>query len=302
MSPSHILLTLAVVVIWGLNYAIMKFGLNGFPPLLLCSIRFFFAAFPAIFFLPRPKASWGMIASYGLTTFALQFGFMFSAIHVGLPPGIASLVHQTQVIFTVVLSVLFFAERPSKWKITGGIISLSGIAVVSLFTQDGSVLSGFVLMLLAAFSWASGNTISKKIQSSSPLSLVVWGSFLAIPPIVLASLILEGPATIVSALSNIDLVTIGVIIYLVLLSTHVAYSLWGYLLNIYPTTTVVPFSLLLPVLGFLSSALFFKEELHDWKIVASLLVMLGVCISLFEKRLRSLVQKMKPLTQKISMK
>ena len=286
MQPLHLLLALLVVVTWGVNFVIMKIGLHGFPPLFLCALRFLMVSIPAIFFFPRPRASWRLIAGYGLATFACQFGFMFTGIAIGMPPGLASLVLQTQAFFTMGLAALVFGERPGIWKIVGALVSFVGIFIVGYNAQATAILSGFILTLLAAVSWASGNTVSKKIAPSSALALVIWGSLVAFPPMLLLSLIVEASAIIMTSFANLEWATVGAVSYLVFLSTHFGYSVWGYLLNKYPSATIAPFSLLIPVFGFLSSAVFLGEELPIWKIGASLLVIAGLCLNVFESRIR----------------
>jgi O-acetylserine/cysteine efflux transporter len=288
LRAKHLFLAVLVVIVWGINFVVTKICLQGFPPLLLCAVRFFLAVVPAIFFLPRPKASWKLIAGFGLTNFALQFAFMFTGLQVGMPPGLASLVLQTQAFFTMGLAAFLFKERPSALKLTGAGISFVGICIVAYQAQGSPVLLGFILTLLAAFSWAAGNVISKAVATPSPLSLVVWGSLYAFPPIIVLSLIFEGPAVFVSSFAHLQWSTAAAVFYLVFLSTFFGYSIWGYLMNNYPSATVAPFSLLIPIVGFSSSSIFLHEEFPLWKLGASALVIAGVAINVFELRIKKI--------------
>lgn len=293
LSPKHLLLTLLTVFIWGMNFIAIYVGLKGFPPFLLCAVRFGLAAFPLVFILPRPKAPLKLIIGYGVFTFAMQFGFLFSGIHLGLSPGLSSLVLQVQIFFSMGLAFLFFQERPSPWKIGGSLISIVGIGIVAAHVSGGTSFIGLIFTLLAAFSWSAGNMFTKKVDAQSPLSLVVWGNLAAFPFMVALSLLVEGPVLILSSLQNVSWATIGAIIYIVYLSTHVGYGTWGFLLNSYSTSIVVPFTLLIPVVGFLSSALFLGEDLPSWKIFASLFVMAGLIFNLLEKQIRKQLQTIK---------
>lgn len=293
LSPKHLLLALAIVLIWGINFIAIYVGLKGFPPFLMCAVRFGLAAIPWVFIFPKPKSPIKLIIAYGLFTFALQFGFLFSGIYLGLSPGLSSLILQVQVFFSIGLAFLFFQDTPSSWKIYGSLISFVGIGIVASNVNGGSTFLGFILTLLAAFSWATGNIFTKKVNAHSPLSLVVWGNLVAFPFMLVASLIVEGPVLIVSSLQNISLPTIGAIVYIVYISTHIGYGAWGFLLKSYPTSVVVPFTLLIPVVGFLSSALFLGEDLSMWKLIASLFIMGGVVFNLLEKQIRQLLQNSK---------
>lgn len=285
LTPRHLMLSLLVVLVWGLNFIAIYFGLKGFPPFLLCALRFGLSALPWVFFIPRPKAPIKHIIGYGIFTFALQFGFLFSGIHLGLSPGLASLVLQVQVFFSIGLAFLFFQDRPSLWKIVGSLISFVGIGVVAAHVNGGTTFIGLILTLLAALSWATGNMFTKKVDAKSPLALVVWGNLLAFPFMVLASLLVEGPVLVLSSLENVSWVTILAIVYTVYISTHIGYGAWGFLINTYPTSVIVPFTLLIPVVGFMGSALFLGEELASWKFLASLFIMGGLVFNLFEQQI-----------------
>ncbi|MGZ3696240.1 MAG: EamA family transporter, partial [Bdellovibrionota bacterium] len=177
-------------------------------------------------------------------------------------------------------------ERPGYWKLTGAFISLLGIVIVGLHFQSGPSLIGLIFSLLAALSWAFGNMFSKKIRATSPLALVVWGSLLATPFLVALSFAIDGPTLIVASLGHISWATVWALAYIVYLSTYVGYSLWGKLLNTYPTATVAPFSLLVPVFGFLGACLVLGENFPSWKVFASLLVILGLAFNIFEAKIK----------------
>lgn len=186
------------------------------------------------------------------------------------------------------LSAFFFHDRPNFWKICGSLISFIGIGIVAVHINADSSLAGLIFTLLAAFAWAAGNMFTKKVNAQSPLSLVVWGNAIAFPFMAVISLLWEGPTLIQTSLQHVSWITIAAIIYIVYISTHVGYGTWGFLLKTYPTATVVPFTLLIPVVGFLSSAIFLHEELAPWKLLASLFVMSGLIFNLLEMQIRKL--------------
>lgn len=282
----HLLLVLAIVLIWGVNFVAVYIGLKSFPPFLLSALRFGLSALPWVFFMPRPKAPIKLIVYYGLFNFALQFGFIFTGIHLGISPGLASLVLQIQVFFSMGLAFLFFHDRPSPFKIAGSLISFIGIGIVGYHVNGGSTFLGLILMLLAAFSWAAGNMFTKKIHSESPLALVVWGNLAAFPVMALVSYFFEGPLVIQNSLQNMSWPAVGAVCYIVYFSTHIGYGAWGFLMKSYSTSVVVPFTLLVPVVGFLSSAIYLGEEIQSWKLLASLFILGGLIFGLLEKQVR----------------
>ena len=294
LPPKHLLLVLFIVLIWGVNFVAVYIGLKTFPPFMLSAIRFGLSALPLVFFIPRPKAPLMLIICYGLFNFAIQFGLIFTGIHLGLSPGLASLVLQVQIFFSIALAFLVFHDRPSPFKIAGSLISFIGIGIVAFHINGGSTLLGLILMVFAAFSWAAGNIFTKKIHAQSPLALVVWGNLAAFPVMVLISLFFEGPVVILSSLQNVSWAAIGAVFFIVYFSTHIGYGAWGFLMKSYSTSVVVPFTLLVPVAGFLSSALFLGEELPYWKLLASLFIMGGLIFGLLEKQVRGLIKDLRP--------
>ena len=191
MHPQHIALAIAVAVIWGFNFVMIKAGLEELPPILLCALRFFFAAFPAVFFIRRPNIAFRQVAVFGLVMFALQFTLLFLGITAGTTAGLASLLLQVQVFFTILLAVMFLHEKPSVWQIARAIISFSGIGLVAANLGGDISALGMGLIIAAAASWGAGNLISKRFGKIDMLALVIWGSFVAWPPLLLVSFIFE---------------------------------------------------------------------------------------------------------------
>lgn len=282
---------LLIVIVWGFNFIAIHIGLKELPPFLFCAIRFGLSALPFVFFIPKPKAPLKYIFGFGLFNFALQFGLLFSGMHFGLSAGLASLVLQTQVFFSMILAFIFFNEKPSYHKLIGLLISFIGVAVVAFNVGGDVTLIGLSLALLAAFSWASGNIFTKKVNAKSPISLVVWGNLVAFPLMAVTSFFIDGTSLIESSIQHISLPAIGAVFYVVYLGTHLGYSLWGTLLKKYPASTVVPFTLLIPIVGFLGSAFFLKEDLASWKIFASLLIMSGLVFGLLDRKIKSKTPK-----------
>ena len=293
LTPKHLFFVLVTVCVWGTNFIAIYLGLKELPPFLFCTIRFALSALPFVFFLPRPKAPILYIIGFGLFNFALQFGLLFSGIHLGLSPGLASLIMQVQVFFSIGLAFLFFKEKPNWFKIIGSLVSFAGIGIVATHVGGDVTLIGLILTLLASLAWASGNMFTKKINAGSPLSLVVWGNLIALPFMAGASYFIDGTTAITHSLEHISWTAIAAIAYVVYISTHLGYGIWGLLIKMYPTSTVVPFTLLIPVVGFLSSALFLNEQLTDWKLWASFFIMGGLIFNLFEKKILSLMNIIK---------
>ncbi len=293
MSLRDTLLALLVVVIWGVNFVVIKVGLHGMPPFLLGGLRFLLVAIPAIFFIPPPKIPFKWLALYALTISFLQFAFLFCAISIGMPTGIASLVLQSQVFFTIILGTLFLSEKIRATQILGTFIAAAGMAVLAEGGMTNALSAipppGLLLTLTAGLSWAFGNITNKIIMTASPktpiLSLVVWSALIPVIPFLLCSWIFEGRTAIVDSIVNIKAPTVFSLIYLAFISTIVGYGLWGALLSRHETWRVTPFALLVPVVGLTSAALILGEMLDGLQIVGVAVIMLGLLINVFGTRL-----------------
>jgi O-acetylserine/cysteine efflux transporter len=281
MQLLHFLLVILVVAIWGLNFVAIKVGLDEIPPMLLVSSRFFLTCFPAIFFVKRPAAPFKMVIWYGLVMFGLPFALLFLGMNAGVTPGLASLLLQLQVFFTILLSVLFMEEKLHPWQIIGAFVSFAGIALVAMNLGGDTTLLGFLLVIAAAASWGAGNVISKKIGKVNMVSLVVWGSLVAWPPLLLICLTMEGANKILYTLEHATLLSVSALLYITYLATLFAFGAWSWLIHHHPLKIIAPFTLLVPVFGILSSVLLLNEPLQSWKIFATLLVIIGLCINIF---------------------
>lgn len=285
MSLTDILVALAVVTIWGVNFVVIKIGLSGLPPVLFTALRFLCAAVPLVFFVPRPRAAWRLVAAYGLLQFALQFTLLFTGIKMGLPAGLASLVIQLQAFFTIGLAVLMLGERPRGFQLAGALVAFAGMGLVAFKLEGHATLAGFLLVVAAGLCWACANITTRKIGQVNALSLVVWGSLVSTPPLFLASLLMEGVAAWRQAAAGFSLVTLGAVLFNAWPNTILGFGVWSMLIRRYAAATVAPFTLLVPVAGMASAAIVLGEPLQWWKVAAGLLVLSGLALNQFGPRI-----------------
>lgn len=279
MSPKDLMLALVVIVVWGMNFVVIRVGLDNIPPMLLGCLRFMLAAFPAILFIKRPQMPLRWLLAYGATISLGQFAFLFSAMKVGMPAGLASLVLQSQAFFTLFFAVLFLGERLRLTNLVGLVIAAGGLLLIGMQGDRSMTLAGFALTICAASMWALGNIVTRKVGKVNLVGLVVWGSLIPPIPFFALSWMLEGPVAIESALRGFSLDSALVLLYLAFGATILGYGLWSRLLSRYPANTVAPFSLLVPVVGLNSAALLLDEHLGFLQGVGAVLVMLGLAVN-----------------------
>lgn len=288
MQPKDRLLALAIVCVWGVNFVVIKVGLAGVPPMLLGALRFCLVVFPAIFFVPRPRVPLRMLLAYGGTISLGQFAFLFYAMAVGMPAGLASLVLQSQVFFTVGIAALWLGE-PLRWhNVAGMIVAAGGLVLIGSGAATGTggmSTAGFLLTLCGAASWATGNIVSKKIGPVDLLGLVVWAALIPIVPFALLSLWFEGPARIAASLTHISGMGVFAVLYLAFAATVFGYTMWGRLLTRYPASQVAPLTLLVPVVGLLAAHGLLGEDLSMPQWLGAAVVMAGLLLNVFGGRL-----------------
>jgi O-acetylserine/cysteine efflux transporter len=283
------LLALGVVFVWGTNFVVIRLGLDVLPPLFFATLRFVFVLLPACLLLPRPKVTWGNLAFYGLAIGFGQFGLLFIAMKGHIPPGLASLVIQMQVFFTVGLAMWRTGERIKPHQLLAFALALAGMGVIAAHTGQGTSMLGLVLVLLAALSWALGNQAGREAGSVNMLAYVVWAALFAVPPLLALSLLLEGPAAIAAGLAHATPLTWAAVLWQSAGNTMFGYACWAWLLSRYPAATIAPLSLLVPVFGFAASATLLGEPLPPWKIGATLLIMAGLAVNLLWRPGRAVV-------------
>jgi O-acetylserine/cysteine efflux transporter len=278
MSPRDIMAAVSVAVVWGLTFIAIKVGVGETSPLMLSALRFIFAAFPFVFFMPPPKTPAWKTAVYGLLLGVGQFGFLFIAIHQGFPVGLASLIVQAQAFFTVGLAWLFLNEWPRRTQIVGGLVAFAGLAVIGSARLAGATIWPFLLVVLASFFWGSANVLAKTAGKVDMLAFTVWSSLAAPVPLVLLSLAVDGPGPLI-ALAHPSLKLVLSILVVAYAGTVFGFGVWARLLMHYSAATVAPFALLVPVVGMVAGSVAFGEAVRPIELFGGVLVMAGLALN-----------------------
>jgi O-acetylserine/cysteine efflux transporter len=287
LSWPHALLALAVTAVWGTNFVVIRWALDDLPPFTLAALRFTFAVLPAIAFVRRPDVPWKDLAAYGLLIGAGQFGLLFLAMDGFISPGLASLVIQAQVFFTVGLAMLLSREALRSFQWAALALGAAGLGLIAVRTEGDSTLPGLGLVLLAALCWAGGNLVARRHPKASMLAFVIWSSLFSAPPLILLAMLVEGPSAIAAGVRAADAGTWAAVAWQTLGNTLFGYTAWGYLLARHPAAVVSPMALLVPVFGMGASALLLGEAMPGRKLAAAALVLGGLALNLLWPLLRA---------------
>ncbi|MBD1320747.1 EamA family transporter [Gordonia hankookensis] len=298
MTSRDRLLGLGVIVLWGVNFIAIHLSLSHFPPFFCAALRFAVMAVPVVLFVrfPTVRVRWFLLYAVGFGI--LQFAFLFVAMNMGMPTGLASLVLQTSAPFTVLLGVLFLRERMSLLQVIGIAVAVAGIIVIGI---DRSVHSSLgvaaivpmLLTVLGGLGWAFGNIGSRLAQQRAPapgarpddpLRMTLWMSVVPPIPFFLMSLVFDGPTAGIESMTTLGshsgLLALAGLAYTVVLGTVVGSGLWTHLMSRYPASRVAPLSLLVPVVGITAAWLFLGETPTVVEIIGAVTVIGGCAAGL----------------------
>ena len=280
---------LIVVLVWGINFVVMKFALRDFTPFQLGAARYAFAALPLVFFIRPPKVPWRWVVSYGLLQGVGQFGILFIALQVGMTSALASVLVQTQVFFTALFGFVLLHERPSRPLQLGLLLAAMGLSCFALNYVNpvagaghGTTLLGFVLTLCSASMWAMSSIVARRMQhinsDYSPVAFVVWSSTVAVLPFVALSWFFDPEVARAHWLQARASSWLAVA-YLGWIATVVGYGLWTSLLKRHPANRVAPFGLGVPIIGLATGMLVLGEVITPWQWAGiALLIAALVCV------------------------
>ena len=291
-SPSFrsadLLLALVVVVVWGVNFVVMKWGLRSLTPFQLGALRYMCAAFPLVFFIKPPQVHWRWVVLFGLLQGVGQFGFLFTALKVGMTASLASVILQTQVFFTAVWTWVLLRDKPSRPLVLGMAIAALGLGCLLINElrsggTGGTTLIGLALVLCAAVSWACSNVVVRLAQKENarydPVGFITWSSLMPILPFIGLSAWLDGNARQwldLQTWRNIPWLAWVSIAYLGWVATIVGYGLWTKLIQRYSANRVAPFSLCVPVIGLTTGMLVLGETVTGWQWAGAALVVMAL--------------------------
>lgn len=291
MKKKDLFLALLVVILWGANFTVIKLGLAGVPSMLLVAIRFALVAFPAIFFIKKPKTQWKYIIYYGFTMGVGQFGCLFYAMEIGMPAGIASIIVQLQAFISPFLAMLFLKEKLSLKQLIGFLVAALGLSVIGIASTSNGLtkipISALLLTICTPLFWSISNIVAKIASRKASengetldmLSLVVWSSLIPPIPMIGLALIIDTPQALIQSLLNLKFMSIFSALYLAFAGTLFGYGYWNTLIVKYPLGKISPLSLLVPITGLFTARIVLGESLSSMQWLGASIILLGLIIS-----------------------
>ncbi len=280
MTIKEQLLALTVVLVWGFNFVIIRWGLEDLHTMTFIMLRFLFTAIPMVFFIKKPDVAMRFVALYGLILGLGVWGLVYLAVAQGMPAGMSSLIIQTSPFLTVLAAVLLFKEPLNAKQILGVVIALIGLMVIFVFKSDNIALMGLLITLLAAVFMTLSNVIIKRCKPKNTVSFTVWASLFVPLPVLLLSFVYAGmtDTPISTYLQLPNLKGWGVILFQSFIVTVAGYSIFATLITKHGLAITTPYTLLVPISSLFFGWVFYNEVLSAVEIAGSVLILVGLVL------------------------
>jgi O-acetylserine/cysteine efflux transporter len=275
MLPQHLAMMVLVQVLWGANFAVAKFGLDSFSPIFFVALRFSLVAILLVFVVGLPKpAMLKRLLPLSITMGVMHFTLMFLGM-AELDAATSSIAIQLQTPFAAIMAAFFLGETLGWRRIVGMITAFAGVLLIAgepRFSDDPWPL---LAVVGAAFAWALGNIQVKALGDEiDAVTLNGWIAILAAPQLLIASWLIEGPQW--QNLPDATWISWAALLFQAVVIAIFTYWIWYNMMRRYPVNLVIPFTLLLPMIGVAAGALL-RDETVTWQmIVGGLATIAGV--------------------------
>jgi len=274
----NILLAMVVAFCWGTTYAVTQYALDGWPPLLLGALRALPAGLLLLVIKPTlPKRhQWTIILRLGAMNIALFFSLLF-VMSQTLPSAISGMGMVYVPVFAMLFYWFVYKKVPSTVQMLSGILLL--FLGWGLFDPQQVQLSGIGLLALAgAISCiVIGGNLTKSLTSNIHWwTLVSWQLILGGGLTALLALVqaLIAPAQYIHALADFNLLNSAGLLWLILINTALAYSLYVWLLKRMSVVEFTFASISNPIAGILLGLLLLGESfsLQQYSLMAVMML------------------------------
>ena len=287
MKCADIFLAVTVAVIWGLGFVGSRLALDELSPALMTAMRFSIAAVPCLF-VRRPNVSWTVLIAISGTLFLGQFLSQSWAIAHHVPVGLASVVVQSQALFTVAFAAAAFHEIPTRVQIAGIAVAAVGLLMICGTVGFDFSAGAFAVLMISPVSFAIGNLLLRQAKDVPMFDLFAWLCLVPPLPLLALAFAVDGPQATWHSLWQMSLTGWVSMLFIGAISTSIAYWLWGRLLRDHTAAQVVPFALLVPFVGAAASSIAFGERFGPLRMAGMVTVVGGIAIMLLSKRPQAL--------------
>lgn len=273
-------LAVLVMVIWGYNFVVAKIGIAELPPIFMMGLRFTFSALLLVPFVTMPREKMKEIAALSVVLGAAHFSMMFTGLKT-IDASTAAIAIQLQVPFSALLATVLLNDPPGWRRLVGMAVAFGGVLLIAGEPRFAGSLWALGLVIGAAFVWAVGNIQVKKMGRIDEMALLAWMSVMAAPQLFLLSFILEeGQFAAAQAATWYGW---GAVAYQAVAVVAISYGIWYRLLARHAVNAIVPYTLLVPIFGVTSAAIWLGETLTARIVIGGAITLVGVAIIILRR-------------------
>ena len=285
LPPSMYALLAALTLIWGFNWTVIKVVITEVPPWFFRSLCFLSAFFGLLAVArarslpmrPRGASEWRRIAAVALCTVSLQNIFLMLAIPL-LSSGRVVILLYTMPAWSVLLARGVLGEAFTARRLTGAALGVAGVGVllakdVRVWAAGGTLPDdaalGMLLMVGAAFFWALGVVLQKRLRVDLPVaSYTAWMALIGGIPVFLLCALFEREA--LAGLHGVSLWPALGVLFNMFLVFIFGWWAWTKIVASVPAGVAGLSSLFIPVVGVASGMIFLAEvpAWQDWAALA----------------------------------
>ncbi|MBF0277877.1 MAG: DMT family transporter [SAR324 cluster bacterium] len=284
IPPRILLLLSALIFVWGCSFPILKIGLREIPPLTFRAsvVPFGILVLSVLALISRhssilPRGQWRTLML--TSVFNVTGWFVLSAYGLSLlGSGHAIIIAYTMPLWASLFSMIFIGEEATVRRIAGLCFGLAGMAVLlsGKFGMINFSPMGLVCMFGAAISWGIGTVLQKRTTWNIHSLLVAqWQFVIGGLPIAVAALLFEVPD-----LQPVSWKAIAVVVYTLLFPLLFCWFAWFKIVSILPVTVASVSTMIIPVIGVITSNLILGEAIGKYEIGALCLVCTGLAFVL----------------------
>ena len=282
MPIRDIFLAILVPIIFGFGFVIAKPAMDQLPPILLNGLRWSLTGIIMCWFFPFPKKLFKSLLVISFLGSTLQYSLTFSGLNI-VDATSATLLIQSEIPFGILIAFIILKEKPSMKNLIGLLIAFTGIVILTGSPNLENKLFGVLLLLSGAFLWAYAQVIAKPVSEKiGGLALTAYIGVFAGPSSIALSYFIEGNTY--QYITNADLKTWLIVLYLGLIMNCLAYSIWYFVLSKHPVNYVMPVMLLFPVTGLITAIFLLGETPSTYAYIGGFIIISGVAIILINKR------------------
>lgn len=276
LTPSHMLLALAINACWGLNVIAIKYAVDEIPPLFATAARFGLVMLICLPWLRVIRGRMLPIISLGLLFGTLHFGLIFWAVELAGDAGVLAVVGQVGVPMSVLMAMLVLREYVSARRWAGIGLTFLGVALLGFDPRVIDYLDAVGMMVLAGFIYGVSALLMRRLSGVKPLELQAWIGLISLPCLLALSQLAGEDGFAQAATASWP--AWGAILFSAIAASMAGHAGMFYLLQRYPVAFITPYSLLVPLVALGAGVVLLNEVITPLIAMGALVTIAGVVV------------------------